>query len=68
MTLLKWRKPIADFLSRVFGAIMIADGLGLWFSAYGESCTMVLAVGLEIAGFIGLLLPDTVFWKKQFKK
>ncbi|MBR9679853.1 MAG: hypothetical protein GOU99_02275 [Candidatus Altiarchaeota archaeon] len=68
MALLKWRQPIADFLSRVFGAIMIANGLGLWFSSYGDSCTMALAVVLEIGGFIGLLLPDTVFWKKQFKK
>lgn len=63
----QWPRKLADSLARILGVIMVLEGLGIY--AY-QCCELDIWVAafLFFAGLEGILLPETDFWKNQFKK
>jgi predicted acyltransferase len=64
---LEWPRKLADGLARVLGIVLVLEGIGI-FSVYCCEFDVWVASFLLFAGLESIMLPDTDFWKQQFRK
>lgn len=59
---------MADALARVFGFVMLAEGIGIIANSCDQFLFLLVGAILSLAGLAGSTLPETEFWDKLFNK